>query len=58
MLRTTAEVTEMIKVSQTPNAVFDYFSDHENDPSWRKGVASMAHIPSSPTHKDMQTRDR
>lgn len=57
MLRTNAEVTEMIDVSQTPNAVFDYVSDHENDPNWRKGVASMAHIPSGPSHKGMQTRE-
>lgn len=57
MLQTTAEVTEMIKVSQTPNAVFDYVSDHENDPHWRKGVASMVHIPSGPAHKGMQTRE-
>ena len=57
MLQTTAEVTEMINVSQTPNAVFDYVSDHENDPHWRKGVASMTHIPSGPAHQGMQTRE-
>jgi len=44
-------------VSQTPNTVFDYVSDHENDPNWRKGVASMAHIPGGPSHKGMQTRE-
>jgi uncharacterized membrane protein len=57
MLRTTAEVTETIDVSQTPHAVFDYVSDHENDPKWRKGVASMAHIPKGPAHMGMQTRE-
>lgn len=57
MLHSTAEVTETINVSQAPHAVFDYVSDHENDPNWRKGVVSMAHIPSGPAHKGMQTRE-
>lgn len=57
MLRTTAHVTETIDVSQTPAVLFAYVSDHENDPNWRKGVASMAHIPSGPAHKGMQTRE-
>lgn len=57
MLRTTAEVAETINVSQTPHSVFDYVSDHENDPNWRKGVDSMAHIPSGPAHMGMQTRE-
>jgi len=57
MLSTTAQVTEMIDVLQTPDTVFDYVSDHENDPNWRKGVASMTHIPSGPAHKGMKTRE-
>lgn len=57
MLSTTAQVTEMIDVLQTPDTVFNYFSNHENDPLWRKGVISMAHIPKGPSHKGMHTRE-
>lgn len=57
MLSTTAQVTEMIDVLQTPDTLFDYVSDHENGSNWRKGVATMTHIPSGPAHKGMKTRE-
>ena len=57
MLKTIAQVTETIHVSKKPNAVFNYFSNHENDPLWRKGVISMAHTPRGPSHKGMHTRE-
>jgi hypothetical protein len=52
-----ASITESITIQRSPDEVFAFVSNYENDPSWRAGVAEMRQDPPGPVRGGARTRE-
>jgi hypothetical protein len=52
-----ASITESITIRRSPDDVFAFVSNYENDPRWRDGVAEMQQDPPGPARDGARTRE-
>ena len=52
-----ASITESVTIRRSPDEVFAFVSNYENDPTWRAGVAEMQQDPPGPVRDSARTRE-